>query len=38
MENFGLPGTIRTSLVFYNAKEEIDKLVNGIQKAIKMLR
>ncbi|TLP70522.1 cysteine desulfurase [Maribacter sp. ACAM166] len=38
MEHFGLPGTIRVSLVFYNTKEEIDVLVNGIQKAIKMLR
>jgi len=38
MEYFGLPGTIRASLVFYNTKEEIDVLVNGIQKAIKMLR
>jgi cysteine desulfurase/selenocysteine lyase len=38
MEHFGLPGTIHASLVFYNTKEEIDVLVNGIQKAIKMLR
>ena len=38
MEHFGLPGTIRASLVFHNTKEEIDVLVNGIQKAIKMLQ
>ena len=38
MEHFGIPGTIRASLVFYNTKEEIDALVNGIQKAIKMLK
>ena len=38
MEYFGLPGTIRASLVFHNTKEEIDVLVNGIQKAIKMLQ
>jgi len=38
MEYFGLPGTIRASLAFYNTKEEIDVLVNGIQKAIKMLK
>jgi len=38
MEHFGLPGTIRASLVFYNTKEEIDVLVNGIEKAIKMLK
>ena len=38
MEHFGIPGTIRASLVFYNTKEEIDVLVKGIQKAIKMLK
>jgi len=38
MEHYGIPGTIRASLVFYNTKEEIDALVNGIQKAIKMLK
>ncbi|MFT4664981.1 MAG: cysteine desulfurase/selenocysteine lyase [Polaribacter sp.] len=38
MEHFGIPGTIRASLAFYNTKEEIDILVNGIQKAIKMLK
>jgi len=38
MEHYGIPGTIRASLVSYNTKEEIDALVNGIQKAIKMLK
>jgi len=38
MEHFGIPGTIRASLVFYNTKEEIDVLVNGVQKAIEMLK
>jgi cysteine desulfurase/selenocysteine lyase len=38
MEHFDLQGTIRASFVFYNTKEEIDVLVNGIQKAIKMLK
>jgi len=38
MEHFGLPSTIRASLVFYNTKEEIDVLVNGIKKAIIMLK
>jgi len=38
MKHFGIPGTIRASLVFYNTKEEIDVLVNGILKAIKMLK
>jgi len=38
MQHFGIPGTIRASLVFYNTKEEIDVLVIGIEKAIKMLK
>jgi len=38
MQHFGIPGTIRASLVFYNTKEEIDVLVNGLQKAIRMLK
>jgi cysteine desulfurase/selenocysteine lyase len=38
MQHFGIPGTIRASLVFYNTKEEIDVLVRGIDKAIKMLK
>jgi cysteine desulfurase/selenocysteine lyase len=38
MEHFDLQGTIRASFVFYNTNEEIDVLVNGIQKAIKMLK
>jgi len=38
MEHFGISGTVRVSLVFYNTKEEIDFLVNGIQKAIKMFK
>jgi len=38
MEHFNIPGTIRASLAFYNTKEEIDVLVNGIQKAVKMLK
>jgi len=38
MQHFGIPGTIRASLVFYKTKEEIDVLVNGLQKAIRMLK
>ncbi|MBL7893559.1 MAG: cysteine desulfurase [Bacteroidia bacterium] len=38
MEHYGIPGTIRASFAFYNTKEEIDKLVEGIEKAIKMLK
>jgi cysteine desulfurase / selenocysteine lyase len=37
MVRFRIPGTVRASFAMYNTKEEIDKLVNGLQKAIKML-
>ena len=37
MDFFNIPGTVRASLAFYNTKEEIDKLVVGIKKAITLL-
>jgi cysteine desulfurase/selenocysteine lyase len=37
MNRFGIPGTVRASFAMYNTKEEVDKLVAGLQKAIKML-
>lgn len=37
MRFFEIPGTIRASFAMYNTKEEVDALVNGLQKAIKML-
>ncbi len=37
MDHFGIPGTIRASLVFYNTMEEVDQLVEGIGRTIKML-
>ncbi len=37
MDHFGISGTIRASLVFYNSKEEVDRLTNGIEQTIKML-
>ncbi|MGD8534971.1 MAG: cysteine desulfurase [Candidatus Aminicenantes bacterium] len=37
MRHYGISGTIRASLVFYNTKEEIDKLCIGLQKAQTML-
>ena len=37
MNRFGIPGTVRASFAMYNTKEEVDGLVNGLQKAIKML-
>ena len=37
MDHFGIDGTIRASFVFYNTMEEVDALVEGIQKTIEML-
>ncbi len=37
MHRFKIPGTIRASFAMYNSREEVDKLIVGIQKSIKML-
>jgi cysteine desulfurase/selenocysteine lyase len=37
MKRFGIPGTVRASFALYNTRDEIDILINGLQKAIKML-
>jgi len=37
MDHFGISGTIRASLVFYNTMEEVDRLVEGLQTTIQML-
>jgi cysteine desulfurase/selenocysteine lyase len=37
MACYGIPGTIRASFAMYNTKEEVDKLIVGLQKALKML-
>jgi cysteine desulfurase/selenocysteine lyase len=37
MDHFGISGTIRASLVFYNTREEVDQLVRGIEKTVQML-
>ena len=36
MTRFGIEGTIRASMCFYNTKEEIDILIKGIEK-VKMM-
>lgn len=36
MDRFGIEGTVRASMCFYNTKEEIDILRKGIEKVIKM--
>ena len=37
MERFQVPATARASLAFYNTSQEIDQLVVGLQKVIKVL-
>lgn len=37
MKKLGIPGTVRASFAMYNTFEEVDKLVTGLQKAVKML-
>ena len=38
MDHFGISGTVRVSLSFYNTKEEIDKLYKSLKQAVSMLR
>ena len=37
MDYFKIPGTVRASFAFYNTKQEIDALVEAVQKAKRML-
>ncbi|MEO9004244.1 MAG: cysteine desulfurase [Ginsengibacter sp.] len=37
MNRFGITGTARASFALYNTKEEVDRLIKGLQKCIKML-
>ena len=37
MDCYRIPGTVRASFAVYNTKEEIDELIVGLKKAIKML-
>ncbi|RJP58042.1 MAG: cysteine desulfurase [Ignavibacteriales bacterium] len=38
MQRYNLPATARASFSFYNTKEEIDKLAEGLRKVIKMFK
>ncbi|WP_420401542.1 aminotransferase class V-fold PLP-dependent enzyme [Flagellimonas sp.] len=37
MDFYGIPGTVRASFSFYNTKEEVDVLVEGVKRARNML-
>lgn len=36
MEYYGIEGTVRASFALYNTKEEVDSLVDGLNKVLKM--
>ena len=38
MDYYQIPGTVRASFSFYNTKDEIDRMVEGLKKAISMLQ
>jgi cysteine desulfurase/selenocysteine lyase len=38
MDRFGIPGTTRASFAMYNTKDEIDVMIEALNKAIKLLR
>ncbi len=38
MRRFGISGTVRASLAFYNTREEVDRAVDAIQQALRILR
>ena len=38
MDYYQIPGTVRASFSFYNTKEEIDRMVDALKRAISMLQ
>ena len=38
MDFYEIPGTIRASFSFYNTKEEVDRLLEGLRKSMEMLQ
>jgi cysteine desulfurase / selenocysteine lyase len=38
MDRFKIPGTIRASFLFYNTTDEIDKFIEALHGAIKLLK
>ncbi len=37
MKKFGIPGTVRASFAVYNTHEEVDRFINALQRAVKIL-
>ncbi|MCB0655453.1 MAG: cysteine desulfurase [Saprospiraceae bacterium] len=38
MDRFGIPGTVRASFGMYNTREDVDRLITGVRKAVRMLK
>ena len=38
MDYYHIPGTVRASFAFYNTKEEVDRMINALKRAIAMLQ
>ena len=36
IDHLGLPGTVRASFAAYNTRQEVDTLISGIERAVKM--
>ena len=37
MDWYGIPGTVRASFAFYNSFDDVDRLVEGVKRALQML-
>ncbi len=38
MDHFGVPATTRASFVFYNTRQEVDRLVQGVENVLEVFR
>ena len=38
MDRYGIEGTVRASFAVYNTKEEIDNMLEGLQRIVKFMR
>ncbi|MBP7219999.1 MAG: cysteine desulfurase [Paludibacteraceae bacterium] len=38
MDYYGIEGTVRASFAFYNTKEEVDKLIEGVNRVVSMFK